>query len=56
MGTSAYNIHYFSSVHKVVHQKVHKVVVHKVVYQAFEPIEEQRAFTINPNAALSLMW
>ena len=35
MGTSAYNIHYFSSVHKVVHQKVHKVVVHKVVYQAF---------------------
>ena len=35
MGTSAYNIHYFSSVHKVVHQKVHKVVVRKVVYQAF---------------------
>ena len=35
MGASAYNIHYFSSVHKVVHQKVRKVVVHKVAYQAF---------------------
>ena len=28
-------IFFLSSVHKVVHQKVHKVVVHKVVNQAF---------------------
>ena len=30
-------MHFFPlpSVHKVVHQKVHKVVAHKVVYQAF---------------------
>jgi len=42
-------MHFFpSSVHKFVYQKVHKVVVHKVVYQAFGlyPHAEHGAFGV----------